>query len=283
MKISRSHLRRIIREELLREGPRDEGIFKAIFMAGCPGSGKGSVIGFVLNNVPTLAANSMKIVNQDAALDRYLAASGLMGYQQDFTSEQQSAAGKLGARARKNITGWHGVTPERQGLDPEEFGLKPGRSLSKKSTQEFYVDGRLGLIIDGTAASLGKTLEQKAILEKLGYETMMIAVNVPREESVRRNRERGLADPPGRGLADIAVERTCWRLFGGINPDKPEAPPTPSLIPQYMAAFGEDRFVEIDNTKPRGTAVTSEDIQKINRFIQGPLSATAEDWILQNL
>jgi hypothetical protein len=50
-----------------------------------------------------------------------------------------------------------------------------------------------------------------------------------------------------------------------------------------MAAFGGDRFVEIDNTKPRGTAVTSEDIQKINRFIQAPLSATAEDWILQNL
>ena len=283
MKISRRHLRRIIREVLLREGPRDEGVFKAIFMAGCPGSGKGSVIRGVLNKIPTLAANSMKIVNQDDALDRYLAAGGLMGYQQDFTREKQSAAAKHGARARKNVPGWAGITPERQGLDPEEFDLKPGRNLSKKSFQEFWVDGRLGLIIDGTAASLTNTLRQKAILEKLGYETMMIAVNVPREESVRRNMERGLANPPGRGLADIAVKRTCWKLFGGIDPDRPESPPTPSLIPEYISAFGEDRFVEIDNTKPQDKAVMPADIQKINRFLEVPLSATAQDWILQNL
>ena len=161
--------------------------------------------------------------------------------------------------------------------------MKPERNLPKKSFQEFWVDGRLGLIIDGTAASLTNTLRQKAILEKLGYETMMIAVNVPREESVRRNMERGLANPPGRGLADIAVKRTCWKLFGGIDPDRPESPPTPSLIPEYISAFGEDRFVEIDNTKPQDKAVMPADIRKINRFIEVPLSATAQDWILQNL
>ena len=39
-------IRRLLSEErfLLTEGKNDPGIFKVIFMAGCPGSGKGTIL-----------------------------------------------------------------------------------------------------------------------------------------------------------------------------------------------------------------------------------------------
>ena len=56
-----------------------------------------------------------------------------------------------------------------------------------KSQLERYVDGRLGLVVDGTAANYTKIMREKKILETLGYDTMMVAVSVPVETAVERN------------------------------------------------------------------------------------------------
>ena len=52
------------------------------------------------------------------------------------------------------------------------------------------------------------------ILEDLGYDTMMIAVNVPVDVALERNRARGLEGK--RSIDDTAVQRTCDKLVENI-------------------------------------------------------------------
>ena len=54
------------------------------------------------------------------------------------------------------------------------------RGIAKKTTkrlQQNYIDGRLGLIIDGTGKDYDKITNQARQLEALGYDTHMIFVN----------------------------------------------------------------------------------------------------------
>lgn len=53
-----------------------------------------------------------------------------------------------------------------------------------------YIDGRLGMIIDSTGKNPRRILELKERLEKLGYETMAVYVNVDIETALNRNEER---------------------------------------------------------------------------------------------
>ena len=62
-----------------------------------------------------------------------------------------------------------------------------------KARQGNYLDGRLGLIIDGTAQDVEKTKRPKDELESLGYDTMMVFVNTNMEVVQDRNKQR---DPP---------------------------------------------------------------------------------------
>ena len=50
--VLRSFIRHILSEgdRLLKEGVKDPGIFKAVFMAGCPGAGKGTVISAIFGD-----------------------------------------------------------------------------------------------------------------------------------------------------------------------------------------------------------------------------------------
>jgi predicted kinase len=66
------------------------------------------------------------------------------------------------------------------------------------------VNGRLGLLIDGTGKDAEKIKKQKAGLERLGYDTMMIFVNTTEDTSLERNRMRA------RTLPDEEVS-TMWK------------------------------------------------------------------------
>ena len=60
--------------DLLNEGVRDPGIFKAIFLAGGPGSGK-SYVAQQLFGIPekiNVSTYGLKMVNQDQALEMFL-------------------------------------------------------------------------------------------------------------------------------------------------------------------------------------------------------------------
>ena len=86
-------------------------------------------------------------------------------------------------------------------MPPEEFERKEVvRARAKeitKAKQKNYLEGRLGLIIDGTGKVADKILKQKASLEELGYDTYMIFVNTSLDVALKRNaeRSRSLTEP----------------------------------------------------------------------------------------
>ena len=139
---------------LLSEGVHDKGIFKAMFLAGGPGSGKD----YVLDN--TLAGHGLTEINSDKALEFLMDKKGL----DKKMPESEKEARDLVRGKAKDMT---------------------------ELRQRLALIGRNGLIINGTGDDPKKVAKIKARLEELGYETGMIMVNTADEVSKQRNIERG--------------------------------------------------------------------------------------------
>ena len=144
----------------LQEGLYDPNIFKAFFLAGGPGSGKSYVA------TKATGGTGLKTVNSDDAFEHLLNKAGLsLKMPPEETEPRDIVRGRA-----KDIT-----------------------VLKQKN----YLEGRLGLIIDGTGREADKILRQKAKLEELGYDTYMIFVNTSLDVALARNaaRSRSVAEP----------------------------------------------------------------------------------------
>ncbi len=138
----------------IEEGVNDPAIFKAIFLAGGPGSGKSFIVGKT-----GLTSLGFKVVNPDTAFEKALNKAGLeMNPDNIFSVKGQDIRGRA-------------------------------KELTNKQ-QELYVKGRLGLVIDGTGKDANKILRQRGLLQKLGYSTAMILVNTDKETALKRNDAR---------------------------------------------------------------------------------------------
>jgi len=141
-------------EQVLFEGVHDQAIFKAVFLAGGPGSGKD----YVLNN--TLNGFGLTEINSDKALEFLMDKEGL---DKLMPSNETDKRDVIRGRA-KNIT---------------------------ELRQQLALLGRNGLIINGTGDDVKKTERIKSQLESLGYDTSMLMVNTRDDISAQRNIERG--------------------------------------------------------------------------------------------
>ena len=121
----------------LQEGIQDPNIFKAFFLAGGPGSGKSYVVR------KTTGGTGLKVVNSDDAFELYLKKAGLS---QKMPPEEEEPRDVERKRAKKVIS----------------------------ARQDNYVEGRLGIIIDGTGKDYDKIAKQSIQLRQLGYDTHMI-------------------------------------------------------------------------------------------------------------
>ena len=138
----------------LEEGVNDPAIFKAIFLAGGPGSGKSFIVGKT-----GLTSLGFRVVNSDTAFERAMQDAKLVMNPDNIFSYKGQ---KIRNKAKE-------LTAKQQGT---------------------YLKGRLGLVIDGTGRDAMKILDQKDKLEQLGYSTAMIFVNTDKETALRRNSER---------------------------------------------------------------------------------------------
>ena len=143
----------------LQEGVYDPNILKAFFLAGGPGSGKSYVV------KRTTGGLGMKIVNSDVQFEKKLKDAGLST---DLRELDPTTRDTIRARA-KEIT---------------------------KKQKANYVEGRLGLIIDGTGKDYDKIAKQATQLKQLGYDVHMIFVNTSLDTALERNatRDRKLPD-----------------------------------------------------------------------------------------
>jgi len=173
----------------LKEGVNDKYIFKAIFLAGGPGSGKSTVINKLFNDpsskqIKSLTSTGLKVVNLDQALEYLKKKHNIPANSDDMTDAERSTDGKLMGRSVK---------------------------IAKKQLEN-YLSGKLGIIIDGTGASSNVLLGKKSSIEALGYDTYMIYVNTTLETALERNANR-----PERKLLDKVVERVWQKVHDNLN------------------------------------------------------------------
>lgn len=143
----------------INEGVNDPAIFKAVFIAGGPGSGKSFIVGKT-----ALQPMGFKLINSDPAFEAALKKIGLS------------------------------TTPEDIASDAGQEARAKAKALTKKK-MELALAGRLGLIIDGTGKDLDKIMLQAIALRKLGYETAMIFVNADEQTAQSRNQKRARTLP----------------------------------------------------------------------------------------
>ena len=92
--------------------------------------------------------------------------------------------------------------------DEEQAERDIERKRAKKVTgakKGHAIDGRLGIIIDGTGKDYDKMIRQVVHLQELGYETSMVFVNTTLETALERNRKRDRSVPPeiAKGWKDV--------------------------------------------------------------------------------
>ena len=154
-------------QSFVQEGVFDPGIFKAIFLAGGPGSGKSYVAG------KTTGGLGLKLVNSDDTLERLLKKHNVP---LDFAlmSPEITAKKDLLRTRAKELT----------------FGQLKVKAFKGKGALDHYIAGRLGLIIDGTGKDFDDIHRQASYLKKMGYDTYMIFVNTSEQVAQQRNLER---------------------------------------------------------------------------------------------
>tara|TARA_R110002126_G_scaffold178350_1_gene327302 strand:+ start:1092 stop:1799 length:708 start_codon:yes stop_codon:yes gene_type:complete len=166
-------------KDLLKEGVYDQGTFKAVFMAGGSGSGKGTVSS-ILFGIPKkifsrLSSFGLKVLNIDDISEFLM-------------KKDKVDLSKLGD------------------MDKKDMGIYWARSKKRFNILwDTYTKGRLGILIDSTAGAVHDIKKQKAKLEELGYDTYMVFVEVPKEVAIERNQKRGKEG--GRQLTDEMVSR----------------------------------------------------------------------------
>jgi predicted kinase len=210
MQAYKKWLKKTLRVELV-EGYKDPGIFKAVFLAGGPGSGK-TYIAKGLFGIPdkvNVSQSGLKMVNSDKELKFLLNKYGF-GTNLDALPDEVFS----------NLT-----NPK----DPEYSGL---RTFAKDLTAErrrLYQNGRLGMIIDGTGDDFQKISGEKAELEEIGYQTYMIFVNTTLEVALERNEKRDRVLP----------EKIVSDSHKEVNRN----------IGAFQGLFGSGNFMIVDNNE----------------------------------
>lgn len=212
-------------KQYITEGVNDPAIFKAIFLAGGPGSGKSFIVGKT-----GLTSMGYKVVNSDDAFEAAMKKAGMeMNPDNIFSVKGQEIRGRA-----KSLTG---------------------------KRQARYIEGRLGLVVDGTGKDPDKIARQAKAVKDLGYDVAMIFVNTDLDTALKRNRERA------RSLPDNEVEK-YWKSVQR-NTGK------------FQQIFGKNKFLVVDNSEGKDyKAETLRAYRDATKFTdKEPDNAKAKKWI----
>jgi len=210
----------------LQEGVYDAHIFKAIFLAGGPGSGKSYVTKKITGGL------GLKIVNSDPHFERLIKGAGLSLNMPDA---------------------------EYDSREPLRLRAKDVRDKRKKN----WVEGRLGVIIDGTGKDADDLISQSNGLMELGYDTHMIFVNTSVDVALQRNAERDRSVPK-----PIVVN--AWKAVQ-------------KNIGQFSQHFSGGNFIAVDNND-----ATEDELAKVQKIIRRLVkkkvtNTRAQNWISMEL
>lgn len=208
------------KEEGIEEGVNDPNIFKAIFLAGGPGSGKSYVASKL-----AFTAKGLRPVNNDDAFE--------------YMMKKHKLDPKM---------------PDSELSKREPVRKRAGEVTETKMAN--YINGRLGMVIDGTAKDAVETYKTKAALEELGYQTMMVFVDTSLETALKRNQERPRSVP----------EEVLSRIHAQVRQNKLK----------LQQIFGRD-YTEVENDQP---PIDYSDAEKhVNEFLRRPITPKAKQWV----
>ena len=242
--------------DLLNEGVNDKGVLKAVFMAGGPGSGKSYVAGqiFGIPKKINISVSGLKTVNSDTEFEFLLKKYGF-----------ETVGGGL------DIDLWPKEvfdTIAGGDEDSKDMTVRKKAKLLTRARKEQYMNGRLGMIIDGTGHDYTKLSKEKKQLESMGYDCYMIFVNTSLEVALKRNEERV------RSLPKNILEKSWKDVQNNLG--------------KFQGLFGSN-FAVVDNSK----FLKPEQAQKkfgmivkkyINKFIKGAVrNPIGKKWIKHNL
>ena len=211
--------------DLLTEGVHDSGIFKAVFLAGGPGSGK-SYVAKQLFGIPdkfNISMTGMKMINQDKEYKFLLKKHGFEPQWLDTYPEDV----------------FNHISDEMRGFTKD---LATQRKMG-------YMRGKLGMIIDGTGHKFQKVKAEKKELEEAGYDTHMVFVNTSLEVAQARNKERDRVLPEK--LLKKSWEDTRKNL-GGYK----------SLFSGNFALVDNSQFLDADEARHKFTSLVKNYIQQ---------------------
>ena len=234
----------------LLEGVYDPGIFKAFFLAGGAGSGKS----YSAEKATGSAAG--KFEWHDSIEKKVKPGkTGPYGLKV-VNSDEQLEFGLMKAKMHSDMTKYS----DAETMVKERI-RKKGKKITKKREQ-LWINGRLGLIIDGTAKNPTKLSVTKQDLEAVGYSTYMIFVNTSLDVALQNNAGRS------RRLKDEVV-RATWDEV--------------QLVKDQLANLFPGRFVEIVNNRA-GEDVFRKSFVEIGKLIKRPPSSPlAKAWIAHEL
>jgi len=246
-------LTEFLTKPFLNEGARDPGIFKAIFLAGGPGSGK-SFVAQKLFGIPekvNVSKTGLKMVNQDSELELLL--KKYFG-----TTDIDNMPDELFA----DLTG---VDKKGKAVDYDTSGLRKfAKSLSKERLR-LYTNGKLGVIIDGTGHNFSKIKKRRKDLMDMGYDTYMVFVNTSLKIARERNEKRDRVVP------DAIVQKSWEDVQGNLG--------------AFQGLFGGSNFMIVQNNKMLSDSQITKHFKMlvskgIDTFLKKPIkSKVGKAWL----
>lgn len=213
----------------VEEGVDDPHIFKAVFMAGGPGSGKSRIA-----DSPILKGGGLRPINSDDVYEYKMKKAGLDYGDPDVIYSDQGQ--EIRGRAKE-------VTAKRE---------------------QMYLDGRLGIIIDGTGRDINKIATAKEKLVKMGYSCMMVFVNTSLEIAQERNVNRERTLKP----------EEVSRMWNDVQ----------NNMMKFQQLFGKGKFQIVDNNGGLEDPERKKNFEKVQKNVTAflsrpPSNPYAKKWI----
>lgn len=181
----------------------------------------------------TTIGHGLKLVNSDTVFEKMMKDAGKDLDMVGMTRKEVKAKDKIRAKAK---------------------------TLTSKQMAN-YVDGRLGLVIDGTGKDFHHIAFQKEQLNELGYDTYIVFVNTSLETALARNAQRA------RKVNEKLVEKFWKQVQANMG--------------KFQALFTESNFMLVDNNSNE----SDEELwnmawKKLMKFVKKPVkNPIANQWI----
>jgi len=217
-------------QDFIDEGVNDPGIFKAFFTAGGPGSGKSHVskASGAAGTGSKMSPYGLKVIDSDPLFTKMLKDAGKATTVADIYSDEGQA---IRDRAKALIA----------------------------KQEKNYMEGRLGMLIDGTGKDYNKIKNSSDKLRKIGYDTYMIFVNTSLDVALQRNEARP------RSLDEDEVKK----MWDAVQKN----------MGKFQSYFGRSSFLLVDNNHA-GDDIFTKIFVEIGKLIDTkPTSRAANAWI----